>query len=135
MKTPHILTILTVILLYGCGPSGSSDSATTNTAPPKASADGYRQVSEQDGIRFFSRSDSVGVRGGALHAEGLTFGVIGRDGAEIRINLLSTTVDQGQIQTKDFGILKLEMNSSMQSKVFATDTQIKMLRTLQASKP
>ena len=98
-------------------------------------AEAYRQVKDQDGIRFYSRSHIVGVSNGNLHAEGFQLGLIGKDGKEIPIELVSTTVDQGEIQTKDFGILKCDINSAMQMKVFATESQIKKLRAFQSSQP
>jgi hypothetical protein len=93
----------------------------------------YRQVTSTDGIRFYSRVHSESFSGGRLHEEGLECGVIGDDGKEIGIALVSTTVDDGQIQTKDFGILKEEMVSPMILKLFATESQIKKLRALQSS--
>jgi hypothetical protein len=106
---------------------------------PKTAGEVYRQVSPNDGIHFYSRASSVELLPdpnakpfeGNLHEEGFECGVVGADGKEIVIALVSTTIDHGRIQTKDFGVLKLETGSNMAGKLLATESQIKKLRALQ----
>jgi hypothetical protein len=45
----------------------------------------------------------------------------------------SVQLEQGQIRTKDFGVLKEEAVSQARNKLLATESQIKKLRALQSS--
>jgi len=129
----------------------------TEAAARQTNAEVYREVKDEDGIRFYSRCQSWGFYGGNFHADGVECGVIGDDGKEIRIELISTTEDHGQIQTKECGIIKQSFNQMIQTpdggtlvmpsddniqasgsgdtsnvtKLFATESQIKRLRALQ----
>jgi hypothetical protein len=115
--------------------SSSKQQQETKSIPKTARAsEVYRQVDREDGIRFYSRAASVELLpDGSLHQEGFECGVIGDDGKEIRIALVSTTIDHGQIKTKDFGILKQKMASNNAAQLFAMESQIKQLRALQSS--
>ncbi len=107
--------------------------AASGPAAP-AAPEVYRQVSREDGIRFYSRASSEELLGdGTLHEEGFECGVIGDDGKEIGIALVSTTVDRGLIRTKDIGILKTKSGGPMANRLLATEGQIKKLRALQSS--
>jgi hypothetical protein len=92
----------------------------------------YRQVSQDDGIRYYERLQSEVFRNGRSSAVGFECGVVGADGKRIGIELLSTTVDDGEIQTKDFGVLKREAGDNFTVKLFAMESQIKKLRELQS---
>ena len=94
----------------------------------------YREVTPEDGIQFYERYQSEAFRNGqSSGAVGYDCGVTGADGRKIPIELVTTTVYDGQIQTKDFGILKREPGFNFTVKHFATESQIKKLRELQSS--
>jgi len=105
----------------------------------KPAAEVYRQVTREDGIRFYSRASSIEVvpdpnekpREASFHEEGFECGVIGNDGKEIAIELITQTVDHSRIQTKAFGILKLQVENGMAASLFATESQIKKLIAFQ----
>ena len=84
MKLTLCTITLALLVVCGCGKNSSPD--VNNTSQP--TAESYRQIKDEDGIKFFARSDSVGVRNGNIHAEGYQFGLIGKDGKEIPIKLL-----------------------------------------------
>jgi hypothetical protein len=139
MKTIQIFVIFAAILLAGCK---RSDSATTKAqqegaseaAAPQPPPEVYREVKQEDNIRWNFKSHGVIVENGIAKSEGFHFYVTGDNGKQIEIALTSTTVEHGQIQTKDFGMLKWESNVSA-DKLFATESQIQKLRALEASQP
>lgn len=105
--------------------------ATATWSPPAVEV--YREVTQEDGIRYYERLQSEVFRNGRSSAVGFECGVVGADGKRVGIELLSTTVDDGEIQTKDFGILKREAGNNFTVKLFATESQIAKLREFQSS--
>jgi hypothetical protein len=128
------LAIAITFVVQGTRGSAQSSKPVNPKAPTAAPvSEEYRQVSREDGIRFYSRASSVELLGdGTLQEEGFECGVIGDDGKEIPIALTSTTTDHGRIKTKDFGVLKIMGANGMRTKLFATESQIKKLRVLQS---
>jgi hypothetical protein len=93
----------------------------------------YRPLGSKDDIRFYVRAQELGTRNGVFYAKGYECGVIGDNGKEIGIALVSTTVNDGQIKTKDFGILKMVMLHDSTVTLLATESQVKKLHELQSS--
>jgi len=144
--------LIVVIASSGLASAQTKATSTKETQKPPVQtnpkpAEVYRLVTPADGIRFYSRFSSVesvvkadpaiprlstDSTTGQVNLEGLECGVIGDDQKEIGIALVSTTVVYSQIQTRDFGIIKIEMNSNLAARFFATESQIKRLRTLTA---
>jgi ankyrin repeat protein len=154
MKNEYFVIIAVFIFfIVGCGKEPSTKANPTPTQPTakletnavspplttneaatlKQTADTYRQVSLDDNIQFYSRMQSEAFLDGKTQCEGFEFGIIGDDGKEIGIALVSTTVIDGKIETKDFGILKIEAVNPGINRLFATDSQIKKLRALRPS--
>ena len=141
------LVALASLGLASCQTKASSPKATQAQKTSPKPAEVYREVTAADGIRFNARFSSVSTvtepnpaiprlstdyTTAQVSIEGLELVVIGDDKKEIAIPLASPTVAYSQIQTKDFGIIKIEMNSNLGAKFFATESQIKQLRTLVA---
>jgi hypothetical protein len=94
---------------------------------------GYREVRSDDGINLFSLSRVQDDKFPAGHYEGFEIGLYADGGHTIiPIPLTSTTVDDGLIQTRDFGVLK-QVQDGPSTRFFATESQIQKLRALQAS--
>lgn len=149
MRAAHHLKRLLVVIATAVAVA-SPQTTTNHKEPKKPDTENnqqmvnavYRQVSAEDRIRFYSESSTIELLPdpdakplqASLHEEGFECGVIGDNGKKVEIVLVSTTVDHGQIKTRDFGILKLQPAAQgMAIKLFATETQIKKLRALQSS--
>ena len=128
MSLAHHLKVLSVVAI-AVAVSGVACQKETK----KETKEAYRQVTAEDGIRFYSRAHMVTSSGGNLHEEGFECFVVGDDGKNIEIALVSAAVDNGDIKTKNFGILHEEMGSNLVGTLFATESQIKKLRELQSS--
>jgi len=124
-------------------PKGTTPKPAVQNKPAEA----YRPLTPADGIHFYLRAHSVGTVVNVdpaiprlstdqittqVNIDGADFGVIGDDQKEIAITLVSPTVVSSQLQTKDFGIIKVEMTSNMAATYFVTEKQIKQLRALAA---
>ena len=118
-----IVGIFCALIVVGC--KGGNTTGQTNES--------YREVTREDGINYFAKMKGQTYRGGHFHDIGYEFFLIGHDGKEIAVPLLSDTVEDGQIQTRDFGVLKAKENSGMSFQLFATESQIRKLRALQLS--
>lgn len=114
--------------VYGSSPSSLTNRVQAAAATQPAS-EIYREVTEADGIKFYSTAQKETYQFDALHEEGYECGVIGPDGKKIQIALVSTTVDRGRVETKDLGVLMIEAPNTL----LATESQIRQLRTLQSS--
>lgn len=131
MKTFPILVVLFSILLAGCG---RSDSTTTKTVEPQPIPENYRAINNNDGIKYIARTQGEINRNGVVEEMGFHLYVIGNDGKEVEVPLVSTTVSDGRVETKDFGILKIESNINSFT-LLATESQIKKLLAFQSSRP
>jgi hypothetical protein len=106
------LLLFSVCGLAGCGNTTAGPSESTSSPEPRAAAPSpevYREVRPADGIKFYSKTHMEMYRGGALHEEQFQLFLIGDDGKDIPVDLASTTVDEGRVETKEFGILKIDV--------------------------
>jgi hypothetical protein len=128
-----LLCSCAILLAVGCKGKANDPVQTAQATTP--SPEPYREVTAEDGIRYYSRLQMESVTGAGVHDEGFELFVIGNDRKLIPIPLLSSTVDGGLIQTRDFGVLKEKAggSSTVGFRLFATEDQIKRLRALQAS--
>lgn len=93
----------------------------------------YRSISPEDGLKLHYKTHAEVYSGGNLTEMNFELLLVGRDGKDINIPLASSTVNEGRIETKDFGTLKIEAINSNSTEILATEDQIKKLRTLLSS--
>ena len=117
MTTKTILThaVLLTALLTGidAGRDSSEPSASTTTpqaVTPLPVPEPYRQIRQEDGFRYIARTQGEINRGGVVEEIGFHLYLIDNNGKEHEIPLLNTTVSNSQVETKDFGTLKMKAN-------------------------
>jgi hypothetical protein len=94
---------------------------------------GYRQIAAEDNIRLYTRVKGEMNFGGHSEQMGKQFGIVCKNGKEIDIPLVDTTVTDGNVVTKDYGTLKEESTAALSAKIFATEDTIRKLQALQAT--
>lgn len=128
-KPIPVLAILCAVVLAGCG---RSDSDTTKAAPPPQPVpEAYREIKPDDGIKYIARTQGEINRGGVVEEIGFHLYLVTTDGKEIEVPLVNTTVSDSRVETKDFGILKIESNVNSFT-LLGTETQIKKLNAFQS---
>lgn len=96
---------------------------------------GYRDITREDGVRCGAYIDSLEFSfGGYPSGKMKRFVCIDSNGGEVEIELISTSIKDGRIETNSFGTIIMRSTGPTSAAYMMTDEQIKRMRAYVASR-